>query len=78
MRTNAVIYTTADVKQAERFIGTCKPAPSVMQKTICFIEKGDWDKEIIRHEKKLNFFCGLVIAVAVAYFLPVFFSILVK
>jgi hypothetical protein len=82
MRANAVAYTTTDVKPAaicrDRSSGNRRSALSVVQKSICFIETSDWDKEIIRHEKKLNRFCGLVIIVAVAYFLPVLISLLMK
>lgn len=82
MRANAATCTTTDAKRAaicrDGSAGIRLSALSAVQKSIRFIETSDWDKELIRHEKKLNRFCGFVIAAAVAYFLPVLFSLLVK
>lgn len=78
MRANAATYTAADTKPEGRLTGTGRPALSVVKRCIYVMETGDWDKEIVRHEKALNRFCGLVIAVAVLYFLPVLFSLLAR
>ena len=40
-----------------------------------FIEKTDWDKDLLRYEKWTDLLCWTVIAVSVLFFIPVSLSV---